>query len=110
MNTALTRISLHHSFKRQLKPIFYVAAAVSLSACQTPILQPNLSNLDTAKVANIDDVTGSANAFDVVEISDVVAAPDADAVAKAKITDTPLANATFEALTPPIESVINIAK
>lgn len=110
MNTALTRISLHHSFKRQLKRIFYVAAAVSLSACQTPILQPNLSNLDTAKVANIDDVTGSANAFDVVEISDVVAAPDADAVAKATITDTPLANATFEALAPPIESVINIAK
>ena len=110
MNTALTRISLHQSFKRQLKPIFYVAAAVFLSACQTPILQPNLSNSDMAKVANIADVTDSANASDVVEISDVVAAPDTAAVAKAKIPDTPLANATFEALAPSIESVINIAK
>ena len=74
MNTALTRISLHHSFKRQLKPIFYVAAAVSLSACQTPILQPHLSNSDMAKVANIADVTDSTDASDGVEISDVVAA------------------------------------
>lgn len=110
MNTALTRISLHHSFKRQLKPIFYVAAAVFLSACQTPILQPHLSNPDTAKVANIADVTDSTNASDGVKISDVVAAPGTAAVAKAKITDTPLANATFGALAPPIESVISIAK
>lgn len=110
MNTALTRTSVHHSFKRQLKPIFYVAAAVFLSACQTPILQPHLSNSDTAKVANIADVTDSANASDGVKISDVVAAPGTAAVAKAEITNTPLANATFGALAPPIESVISIAK
>ena len=110
MITALTKISLHHSFKRQLKPIFYVAAAVSLSACQTPILQPHLSNSDMSKVANIADVTDSTDASDGVEISDVVAAPDTAAVTKATIIDTPLANATFEALAPPIESVISIAK
>ena len=59
MTIALTRFFSHQTFKRPLKPVLYVATVLFLSACQTPILQPYLSNSDIPKVSDVPEVANA---------------------------------------------------
>ena len=113
MTIVLTRIFLHQTFKRSHSAILYVATALFLSACQTPILQPNLTNSDISKVA---DVTNAVEVSDVAQTSDIAVPSDVAqvssvaVVAEVTASDSPEVVGTTETIEPPKEIVIETSQ